>query len=117
MVISTQHHPDITLSQIEADIIERVGQKPVIPVEFMDANTTFLINPTRRSSPAALPVAQASTGPQDHCRHLWWRGASWRRRAFAGKDPTKVDRSATYMMRYIARNLVPQVSQTGLRSR
>ncbi len=104
VVISTQHHPDITHDQIEADIIERVV-KPVIPVEFMDANTTFLINPTGRFVTGG-PAGDAGLTGRKIIVDTYGGVAHHGGGAFSGKDPTKVDRSATYMMRYIAKNLV-----------
>ena len=89
IVVSTQHDPDVTLEKIRADVIEAVIE-PVIPVHLIDAGTKIYVNPTGRF---------VIGGPQgDYGRH----GGG----AFSGKDPTKVDRSASYAARYAAKNIV-----------
>src|SRR3990167_2674672 len=103
VVISTQHHPDVDLETIRRDLIEKII-KPLCH-EWIDANTKYFINPTGKFVIGG-PVGDAGvTGRKIICdtyggysRH----GGG----AFSGKDPTKVDRSAAYMARYIAKNIV-----------
>lgn len=104
VVVSTQHHPDVELSTIEKDIIEHVI-KPVIPADMLDDNTKYYINPTGRF---------VIGGPQGDCGltgrkiivDTYGGMARHGGGAFSGKDPTKVDRSAAYAARYVAKNLV-----------
>ncbi|MEH6942722.1 methionine adenosyltransferase [Bacillus sp. JJ722] len=104
IVISTQHDPDITLEQIQADIKEFVIN-PVVPTELIDADTKYFINPTGRFVIGGPQGDAGLTGRKiivdtygGYARH----GGG----AFSGKDPTKVDRSAAYAARYVAKNLV-----------
>lgn len=104
IVISTQHHPEITLEQIQRDIREHVIN-PVVPVELIDAETKFFINPTGRFVIGGPQGDAGLTGRKiivdtygGYARH----GGG----AFSGKDPTKVDRSAAYAARYVAKNIV-----------
>lgn len=104
VVISTQHSPEVSHDTIEADIIELVI-KPVIPAELLDKNTRYLINPTGRFVVGGPQGDSGLTGRKiivdtygGYARH----GGG----AFSGKDPTKVDRSAAYAARYVAKNLV-----------
>ncbi|MGG1575486.1 methionine adenosyltransferase [Fictibacillus sp. NRS-1165] len=104
IVISTQHHPEITLEQIQADIKEQVI-KPVVPSEFIDENTKYFINPTGRFVIGGPQGDAGLTGRKiivdtygGYARH----GGG----AFSGKDATKVDRSAAYAARYVAKNIV-----------
>ncbi|HHE72694.1 MAG TPA: methionine adenosyltransferase [Chloroflexi bacterium] len=104
IVISTQHHPDITHEQIEADLIEHVV-KAVVPGELLDDQTRYLINPTGRFVTGGPKGDAGLTGRKvivDTYGGIARHGGG----AFSGKDPTKVDRSASYMVRYIAKNLV-----------
>ncbi|AGT33186.1 S-adenosylmethionine synthetase [Geobacillus genomosp. 3] len=104
IVISTQHHPEITQEQIERDMKEHVI-KPVVPAELLDENTNYFINPTGRFVIGGPQGDAGLTGRKiivdtygGYARH----GGG----AFSGKDPTKVDRSAAYAARYVAKNIV-----------
>lgn len=104
VVISTQHAADVEQSQIERDVIEKVI-KAVLPAELLDENTKYYINPTGRF---------VIGGPQGDCGltgrkiivDTYGGYASHGGGAFSGKDPTKVDRSAAYAARYVAKNIV-----------
>ncbi len=104
IVISTQHHPEISLEQIQADMKEKVI-KPVVPEELIDEKTKYFINPTGRFVIGGPQGDAGLTGRKiivdtygGYARH----GGG----AFSGKDPTKVDRSAAYAARYVAKNIV-----------
>ncbi|RXZ83468.1 methionine adenosyltransferase [Paenibacillaceae bacterium] len=104
IVVSTQHAEEITLEQIQNDIQEHVI-KPVVPTEWLDADTKYYINPTGRFVIGGPQGDAGLTGRKiivdtygGYARH----GGG----AFSGKDPTKVDRSAAYAARYVAKNLV-----------
>jgi S-adenosylmethionine synthetase len=105
VVISTQHSPDITLKEIREDIIEKVI-KPVVPAELLDEeNITYHINPTGRFVVGGPQGDTGLTGRKiivDTYGGVGSHGGG----AFSGKDPSKVDRSASYMARYIAKNIV-----------
>ncbi|MDH7601589.1 MAG: methionine adenosyltransferase [Armatimonadota bacterium] len=104
VVISAQHAPNIPQSTIHADIVEKVI-KPVLPPEMLDANTQYLVNPT---GCFAIGGPQADTGLTGRKIIVDTYGGMARHGGgcFSGKDPTKVDRSAAYMMRYVAKNVV-----------
>ncbi|GEL77934.1 methionine adenosyltransferase [Tenuibacillus multivorans] len=104
IVISTQHHPDITLEQINQDLIDHVI-RPVVPSDLIDDNTKYFINPTGRFVIGGPQGDAGLTGRKiivdtygGYARH----GGG----AFSGKDATKVDRSAAYAARYVAKNIV-----------
>ena len=104
VVVSTQHAPEVSQSTIRESIIEQVI-KPVVPVELIDASTKYYVNPTGRF---------VIGGPKGDCgltgrKIIVDTYGGWARHgggAFSGKDPSKVDRSATYYARYAARNVV-----------
>ena len=104
IVISTQHDPDVTLEQIRTDLMEHVI-RPVVDAALLDDETKYFINPTGRFVIGGPHGDSGLTGRKiivdtygGYARH----GGG----AFSGKDPTKVDRSAAYAARYVAKNLV-----------
>ncbi|MDQ0176914.1 methionine adenosyltransferase [Bacillus chungangensis] len=104
IVISAQHHPEISLEQIQRNLKEHVI-KPVVPETLIDENTKYFINPTGRFVIGGPQGDAGLTGRKiivdtygGYARH----GGG----AFSGKDPTKVDRSAAYAARYVAKNIV-----------
>ena len=104
IVVSTQHDPNVDMTQLGADILNAVI-KPTVPAELMDSETKIFINPTGRFVVGGPQGDSGHTGRKiivdtygGYARH----GGG----AFSGKDPTKVDRSAAYMARYVAKNVV-----------
>lgn len=104
IVISTQHHPEIPLEQIQEDLKKQVIA-PVVPESLLDEETKYIINPTGRFVIGGPQGDAGLTGRKiivdtygGYARH----GGG----AFSGKDPTKVDRSASYAARYVAKNIV-----------
>lgn len=104
VVIAAQHSPDVEHSRLEKDIIEKVI-RPILPSDMLDEKTKFHINPTGRFVIGGPHGDSGLTGRKiivdtygGYARH----GGG----AFSGKDPTKVDRSATYAARYVAKNIV-----------
>jgi S-adenosylmethionine synthetase len=104
VVVSTQHRPDMTRERIEADIIQNVIQT-VVPADLLDDRTRYLINPTGRFVTGG-PKGDAGLTGRKIIVDTYGGVARHGGGCFSGKDPTKVDRSATYMVRYIAKNLV-----------
>ncbi len=104
IVISTQHDPDVTLEQIKQDLMEKVI-KPVVPAELLTAETKYFINPTGKF---VIGGPQGDTGLTGRKIIVDTYGGKARPGggAFSGKDPTKVDRSAAYAARYVAKNIV-----------
>ncbi len=104
IVISTQHDPDAELDQIRKDLIEHVI-RPVVDAELLDDDTKYYVNPTGRFVIGGPHGDSGLTGRKiivDTYGGYAHHGGG----AFSGKDPTKVDRSATYAARYVAKNLV-----------
>ncbi|WP_027869876.1 methionine adenosyltransferase [Eubacterium sp. AB3007] len=104
VLISTQHDPDVTQEQIRRDMIEYVI-RPIVPQELLDENTKYFVNPTGRFVIGGPHGDSGLTGRKiivDTYGGYAHHGGG----AFSGKDPTKVDRSATYAARYVAKNLV-----------
>ena len=104
IVISSQHDPEVVLSTIREDIIREVI-RPIIPAQYLDENTKIYVNPTGRFVIGGPAGDTGLTGRKiivdtygGYSRH----GGG----AFSGKDPTKVDRSAAYAARYVAKNIV-----------
>ncbi|QGP92976.1 S-adenosylmethionine synthase [Neomoorella glycerini] len=104
VVISTQHRPDIEMTALRDDILETVI-KPVIPAEMLDNRTRYFINPTGRF---VIGGPQGDTGLTGRKIIVDTYGGMARHGggALSGKDPTKVDRSAAYAARYVAKNVV-----------
>ena len=104
VVLSTQHSPEVSLQQIRRDMIEQVI-KPVIPAHLLDENTKYFINPTGRFVIGGPQGDSGLTGRKiivDTYGGIGRHGGG----AFSGKDPTKVDRSAAYAARWVAKNIV-----------
>lgn len=104
IVISTQHNPEVTHDKIESDMIEHVIRK-IVPLHLLDENTKYFINPTGRFVIGGPNGDSGLTGRKiivDTYGGYGRHGGG----AFSGKDPTKVDRSAAYAARWVAKNLV-----------
>ena len=104
VVISTQHSADATLEQIRKDMVELVI-KPTIPANLLDENTKYFVNPTGRFVVGGPQGDSGLTG-RKIIVDTYGGSAPHGGGAFSGKDPTKVDRSAAYMARYVAKNVV-----------
>ena len=104
IVISTQHAPEAELEQIRRDMIELVV-KPTVPAELLDENTRYYINPTGRFVIGGPQGDSGLTG-RKIIVDTYGGSAPHGGGAFSGKDPTKVDRSAAYAARYVAKNVV-----------
>ena len=104
VVVSTQHCPEVELDQIRRDIIDLVI-RPTIPASLMDNDTKIYVNPTGRFVVGGPQGDSGLTG-RKIIVDTYGGSAPHGGGAFSGKDPTKVDRSAAYMARYIAKNLV-----------
>ena len=104
IVVSTQHAAEVTQEQIHADIMEYVI-KPIVPENLLDADTKYFINPTGRFVIGG-PVGDSGLTGRKIIVDTYGGYASHGGGAFSGKDPTKVDRSAAYAARYVAKNIV-----------
>ena len=104
VVLSTQHDPDVTLEQIRKDMIELVI-KPTLPADLFDENTRIFVNPTGRFVIGGPQGDSGLTG-RKIIVDTYGGSAPHGGGAFSGKDPTKVDRSAAYAARYVAKNIV-----------
>ena len=104
VVISTQHDPDVSLEQIRKDMIEQVA-KAVIPADMLDENTKYYVNPTGRFVKGG-PAADSGLTGRKIIVDTYGGSAPHGGGCFSGKDPPKVDRSAAYAARYVAKNIV-----------
>ena len=104
VVISTQHSADVSLEQVRADMLEHVI-RPVVPEELIDQDTVYYVNPTGRFVIGG-PMGDSGLTGRKIIVDTYGGHSSHGGGAFSGKDPTKVDRSAAYMARYIAKNIV-----------
>ncbi len=104
IVISAQHLPDVDMKVLKKDIIEKVI-KPTVPANLLDENTKYFINPTGRFVIGG-PLGDSGLTGRKIIVDTYGGAARHGGGAFSGKDPTKVDRSASYMARYIAKNIV-----------
>lgn len=104
VVLSTQHHPDVTHKDLEQAIIEEVI-KPVLPKDMITAKTRYLVNPTGRFVIGG-PVGDCGLTGRKIIVDTYGGMARHGGGAFSGKDPSKVDRSAAYAARYVAKNIV-----------
>lgn len=104
VVISSQHGPEVELAQIKDDLIEYVI-KPIVPEHLLDAKTKYFVNPTGRFVLGG-PAGDAGLTGRKIIVDTYGGYARHGGGAFSGKDPTKVDRSAAYAARYVAKNIV-----------
>jgi len=104
VVLSTQHHPDVSHVQLSEAVIEQII-KPVLPSEWITENTKFLVNPTGRFVIGG-PMGDCGLTGRKIIVDTYGGAAPHGGGAFSGKDPSKVDRSAAYAMRYVAKNIV-----------
>lgn len=104
VVVSTQHDPDVTLDTIRKDMIEQVI-KAVIPANMLDGDTKYYVNPTGRFVKGG-PAADTGLTGRKIIVDTYGGSAPHGGGCFSGKDPTKVDRSAAYAARYVAKNIV-----------
>ncbi len=104
VVVSTQHDPEVSLEQIREDMLKYVI-RPVIPAKWLDENTKYFVNPTGRFVIGG-PVGDSGLTGRKIIVDTYGGYGRHGGGAFSGKDPTKVDRSAAYAARYVAKNIV-----------
>lgn len=104
VVISTQHDPDVSYDDLKESVIEEVV-KPILPPDLLDGKTRYLINPTGRFVVGG-PMGDCGVTGRKIIVDTYGGQGSHGGGAFSGKDPSKVDRSASYMARYVAKNIV-----------
>ena len=104
IVISTQHDPEVDLKELREAVAETII-KPVIPARYIDETTKFYVNPTGRFVVGG-PVGDTGLTGRKIIVDTYGGSAAHGGGCFSGKDPTKVDRSAAYMARYVAKNIV-----------
>ena len=104
VVLSTQHSPDVEYARLKEAVLEEII-KPVLPAEWLDKNTKYFINPTGRFVIGG-PVGDCGLTGRKIIVDTYGGMARHGGGAFSGKDPSKVDRSAAYAMRYVAKNIV-----------
>ena len=104
IVVSTQHDPDVSIKDLREAVVETVV-KPVIPAQYIDKDTRFFINPTGRFVIGG-PVGDSGLTGRKIIVDTYGGAASHGGGCFSGKDPTKVDRSAAYAARWVAKNIV-----------
>ncbi len=104
IVVSTQHDPDVNLKELREAVVETII-KPVIPSQYMDQDTKIYVNPTGRFVVGG-PVGDTGLTGRKIIVDTYGGSAAHGGGCFSGKDPTKVDRSAAYMARYAAKNIV-----------
>ncbi|MDR3391192.1 MAG: methionine adenosyltransferase [Sulfuriferula sp.] len=104
VVLSTQHHPDVSHAQIQEAVIEEII-KPVIPADMLKEDVRYLVNPTGRFVIGG-PMGDAGLTGRKIIVDTYGGAAPHGGGAFSGKDPSKVDRSAAYAGRYVAKNIV-----------
>jgi S-adenosylmethionine synthetase len=104
VVLSTQHSPDVSYEDLKEAVMEEII-KPILPAEMLDANTKYFINPTGRFVIGG-PVGDCGVTGRKIIVDTYGGRGSHGGGAFSGKDPSKVDRSSSYMGRYVAKNLV-----------
>ncbi len=104
VVISTQHGPDVSYDDLKESVIEEVV-KPILPLDLLDKETRYLINPTGRFVVGG-PMGDCGLTGRKIIVDTYGGQGSHGGGAFSGKDPSKVDRSASYMARYVAKNIV-----------
>ncbi len=104
VVLSTQHHPDVAYKDIKEGVIEEII-KPILPEKMLDEKTKYFINPTGRFVIGG-PVGDCGVTGRKIIVDSYGGRSAHGGGAFSGKDPSKVDRSSSYMCRYVAKNIV-----------
>ncbi len=104
VVLSTQHSPDVSYDDLKEGVMEEII-KPILPLEMVDSNTKYFINPTGRFVIGG-PVGDCGVTGRKIIVDTYGGKGSHGGGAFSGKDPSKVDRSSSYMGRYVAKNIV-----------